>query len=125
MPTDRWERLWQDQVMRDDCYRFVSDCRVRIVTDLLSHSWDPVVLVALRDGPKRRRDLFTAIGGVSDKSLTEALARLTGSGLVARTGTSSVRNVEYALTELGTSLVLGPIAAIGRWALEHEADLVG
>jgi DNA-binding HxlR family transcriptional regulator len=111
--------------MRDDCYRFVSDCRVRTVTDLLAHSWDPVVLVALRDGPKRRRDLFSTIGGVSDKSLTEALARLGRSGLVERTESSSVRNVEYALTDLGTSLVVGPIAAIGRWALEHEAELVG
>ncbi|WP_084557848.1 winged helix-turn-helix transcriptional regulator [Hamadaea tsunoensis] len=102
-----------------DCYGFVADCRVRQVTELLAHSWDPVVLVALRPGALRRRDLITAIGGVSDKALAESLTRLTGSGLVTRTAESAPRNVAYALTELGDSLVHGPIAAIGQWAVEH------
>jgi DNA-binding HxlR family transcriptional regulator len=107
----------------NDCYDLVSDCRIRMVTDLLSHNWDPVVLVALRQGSKRRRDLLTAIGDVSDKSLTEALTRLMNSGLVTRTDESTTRSVEYALTPLGLSLVHGPIAAIGQWALDHGNEL--
>ncbi|MFF5042397.1 MULTISPECIES: hypothetical protein [Streptomyces] len=32
--------------------------------------------------------------------------------------------VEYALTALGRSLVEGPMAALGRWALEHGDELL-
>lgn len=106
-----------------DCYRFVADCRIRMVTDLLSHTWDPVLLVALREGPRRRRDLLTAIGDVSDKALTEALSRLRASGLVARTDGSTTRSVAYTLTRLGRTLVDGPIAAMGRWAVDHGDEL--
>jgi DNA-binding HxlR family transcriptional regulator len=112
-------------VLEDErCYEFVSDCRIRMVTDLLSHSWDPVVLVALRQGPQRRKEMLAAIGDVSDKSLTESLGRLTASGLIARTADSTTRNVEYVLTELGRSLVTGPLAAIGQWALDHGHELI-
>jgi DNA-binding HxlR family transcriptional regulator len=107
-----------------DCYDFVSDCRIRMVTDLLSHSWDPVLLVALRPGPQRRRELITAIGGVSDKAYTESLQRLMARGLVRRTGESTIRNVAYALTPIGETLVHGPLAAIGRWALDHGDELL-
>ncbi|NUT21804.1 MAG: helix-turn-helix transcriptional regulator [Hamadaea sp.] len=107
-----------------DCYDFVADCRIRAVTDLLSHSWDPVVLVALRQGPHRRNALITAIGDVSDKAVTESLRRLTASGLVMRTPDSTPRNVEYDLTALGASLVHGPLAVIGQWAIDHGHELV-
>ncbi|MCP2328309.1 DNA-binding HxlR family transcriptional regulator [Hamadaea flava] len=109
---------------RDDCYDFVSDCRIRLVTDLLSHSWDPVVLVALRIGPQRRSALITAIGDVSDKALTESLRRLAARGLVTRTSESTVRKVEYALTAVGESLVHGPLATLGQWALDHGDELM-
>ena len=56
----------------------------RAWTDLFARTWDPVVLPALRIGPRRRRELRVAIGGLSDKALTEALARLLGNGLIER-----------------------------------------
>lgn len=64
--------------MNHDGYRYemVADCRLRAATDLLAHTWDPVILSALDTGPRRRTDLRTAIGGISDKALTEALRRL-------------------------------------------------
>jgi DNA-binding HxlR family transcriptional regulator len=107
----------------DDCPEFVSDCRVRLATDLIAHQWDPVVLSALRLGGRLRADLLTSIGGISDKALTEALRRLTGSGLVQSTRSVTGRRVTYALTTLGESLVNGPMAALGQWAVEH-GDLV-
>ncbi|MCA2189577.1 hypothetical protein [Nonomuraea cavernae] len=51
-----------DQDMDRD--KFVADCRVRSATDLFAHTWDPVVLLALAPGPRRRRELRAAIGGV-------------------------------------------------------------
>jgi DNA-binding HxlR family transcriptional regulator len=108
----------------DDCYDFAADCRVRLAAELLAHTWDPVVLVALRPGPLRRRDLLAAVGGASDKLLTEALGRLTGSGLVHRAEGSTPRRAVYALTALGESFVHGPLAALGRWALEHSDEVL-
>jgi DNA-binding HxlR family transcriptional regulator len=42
------------------------------------------VLAALSEGPRRRREPRAAIGGVSDKVLTDALRRLLAAGLVGR-----------------------------------------
>ncbi|MFG1791312.1 winged helix-turn-helix transcriptional regulator [Nocardia sp. NPDC049149] len=102
-----------------------ADCRVRAGIDLFAHTWDPVVLAALRDGALRRRQLRVSIGGVSDKALTEALRRLLGNGLVERRSYAQVPpRVEYELTGLGQSLVDGPMKALGAWVLEHGDELL-
>ncbi|MFI6604025.1 winged helix-turn-helix transcriptional regulator [Nonomuraea sp. NPDC050536] len=103
----------------------VADCRLRAATDLFTHTWDPVVLAALHQRPHRRRELRDAIGGISDKALTESLHRLTGNGLVARDAYAEAPpRVEYGLTPLGRSLVDGPMRALGRWADEHGEELL-
>jgi DNA-binding HxlR family transcriptional regulator len=109
--------------MNDDCQPFVTDCAVRLATDLLAHTWDPVVLMALRTGRRRRIDLLAGLTGVSDKVLSETLRRLVSNGLVARITTTTDRTVAYELSELGGSLADGPLAALGHWAVEH-ADQV-
>jgi DNA-binding HxlR family transcriptional regulator len=95
--------------------RFLADCRARQAFDLLGNTWNPVVLHALRHGPRRPAELRRVIGGIRPKVLTETVRRLEGAGLVSRSVGRD--RVEYALTELGCSL-LGPIDALGRWA--HE-----
>ncbi|MGW9422080.1 winged helix-turn-helix transcriptional regulator [Streptomyces koyangensis] len=107
---------------RHEC---VADCRLRAATDLFTHTWDPVVLAALRAGPRRRRELRTAIGGISDKVLTDTLRRLLAGGLVDRHAHAEAPpRVEYGLTSLGQSLVEGPMRALGRWAVEHGDELL-
>jgi DNA-binding HxlR family transcriptional regulator len=113
---------------RHDCddhgERFVADCRIRIAADFFAHTWNPVVLTALRAGPRRRRRLRGEIGGISDKVLTETLRRLEAAGLVERAAYAEAPpRVDYALTPLGRSLVDGPIAALGRWTLDHGEQL--
>lgn len=109
----------------DECQDLVADCRLRAATDLFAHTWDPVVLAALRMGPRRRRELRVAIGGLSDKALTDALGRLVGAGLVGRRRFAEAPpRVEYGLTRLGTSLVDGPMAALGDWVREHGDELL-
>ncbi|MCE6997247.1 helix-turn-helix transcriptional regulator [Saccharothrix sp. S26] len=95
---------------------FLADCRARQAFDLLANTWNPVVLHALRHGPRRPSDLRRAIGGIRPKVLTETVRRLEGAGLVVRTAGRG--RVEYGLTDLGRSL-LDPIDALGRWAQEH------
>ena len=107
-----------------DCEPFAADCRVRLATDLLAHRWDPVVLMALSTGARRRAELLEGMGGVSDKVLTEALRRVRSHGLVTRREAPGDRAVRYELTELGRSLVDGPLAALARWAVDHADDVL-
>ncbi|MET8781408.1 MULTISPECIES: helix-turn-helix domain-containing protein [unclassified Streptomyces] len=107
------------------CYELVADCRLRAATDLFAHTWDPVVLAALRAGPRRRRDLRAAIGGISDKVLSDSLHRLLAGALVERHAHAEAPpRIDYALTGLGQSLVEGPMMALGRWAIEHGDELL-
>lgn len=106
-------------------HELVADCRLRAATDLFAHTWDPVVLAALRGGARRRRELRAAIGGISDKVLTDSLHRLLASGLIERHARAEAPpRVDYSLTGLGQSLVEGPMAALGRWAVEHGDELL-
>ncbi|MER7316937.1 winged helix-turn-helix transcriptional regulator [Streptomyces albidoflavus] len=106
-------------------HEWVADCRLRAATDLFTHTWDPVVLAALRAGPRRRRELRAAIGGISDKVLTDTLRRLLARGLVGRHAHAEAPpRVEYGLTVLGQSLVEGPMVALGRWAVDHGDELL-
>lgn len=114
-----------DHSGEESCEELIADCRLRAATDLFAHTWDPVVLAALRSGPCRRRELRVAIGGMSDKVLTETLRRLCAHGLVGRRAFAQAPpRVEYALTGLGQSLVDGPMRALGDWTLEHGDELL-
>jgi DNA-binding HxlR family transcriptional regulator len=107
------------------CHDWAADCHLRAATDLLAHTWDPVVLAVLRAGPRRRRALRAAIGGISDNALTQAVHRLLANGLIVRTAHAEAPpRVEYALSRLGQSLVDGPMAALGRWVTDHGAELL-
>ncbi|GAA4822765.1 helix-turn-helix domain-containing protein [Streptomyces ziwulingensis] len=103
---------------------FLADCRARLAFDLLSHTWNAVVLWALRDGPRRPVELRERIGGISSKVLTETLRRLRFNGLVDRQAPSDAPSrVEYELTPLGRTL-LAPIDAFGAWAFEHGDEVM-
>lgn len=82
----------------------------------LSDKWVTLVLSALADGPRRYGELSRIVAGASQKMLTQTLRGLERDGLVARTVTPAVPvRVDYALTELGLSLL--PIQrAIKDWA---------
>lgn len=102
----------------------IADCRLRAVFDLFAHTWDPVVLAALRLGPRRRTELRAEIGGISDKALTETLRRLLGYGLVARRPHAEAPpRVEYLPTPLGTTLIEGPLTALASWVRDHGDEL--
>lgn len=107
------------------CETFVADCRIRAVVDIFAHTWDPVVLAALREKPMRRRELRDAIGGISDKVLSDALRRLSGNGLISRRRIAEAPpRVDYMPTDLGHSLLDGPITAMADWAHEHSERLL-
>lgn len=108
----------------DTCETFVADCHVRTAVELVSHTWDPVVLSALRLGPVRRADLLPLIADISDKSLTDSLRRLGCRGLIRRVAAAPPgRGVDYELTEFGASFAGGPLAEMAKWAASHQDEL--
>ncbi|MEU3464727.1 helix-turn-helix domain-containing protein [Streptomyces sp. NPDC006733] len=103
---------------------YLADCRARLAFDLLSNTWNPVLIWVLRDGPKRPGELRARIGGISPKVLTETLRRLEFNGLVIRHAHDAAPpRVEYELTPLGRTL-LDPIGALGAWAFEHGDEVM-
>ncbi|GAA2096669.1 helix-turn-helix domain-containing protein [Kitasatospora saccharophila] len=102
----------------------LADCRARLAFDLLSHTWNAVVLWALREGPRRPAELRGRIGGISSKVLTETLRRLQYNGLVERHPPSpGSTGVAYELTELGRTL-LPAIDTFGAWAFAHGDEVM-
>lgn len=100
--------------------------RCRLVSEVLSRigdKWSVLVVMTLGDHPRRFNELKRAIGSISQRMLTLTLRGLERDGLVSRVVTASIPpRVDYELTPLGRSL-RGPVDALGRWAIEHEADV--
>jgi DNA-binding HxlR family transcriptional regulator len=94
---------------------FSPACPSRLVVERLGDKWTLLVLMALRPGTLRFGELRDRIGAVTPKVLTQTLRSLERDGIVTRTVYAEVPpRVEYALTDLGCSL-LGPVDAIRAW----------
>lgn len=92
--------------------------------DLVGNKWTVPIIRALSQSetPVRFRELQRGIG-VTQKELTRHLRRLERAKLLTREVFPEVPpRVQYALTELGRSLV-PPLVALGCWASEHGAAL--
>ncbi len=102
---------------------YVADCPSRQVLDLVSDKWTVLIVSLLVKRPYRFGELRRAIGGISQKMLTQTLRSLERDGLVRRTVYPVVPpKVEYALTPLGETLIV-PLAAIGVWAEQHMDEI--
>ncbi|WP_406233707.1 winged helix-turn-helix transcriptional regulator [Nocardia sp. NBC_01009] len=98
---------------------FEADCPARMAVDLFGNSWLPVIVYMLREGPMRPGDLRTAIGGISQKMLTQTLRRMEQMTLIERRRYAEAPpRVEYELTAAGRDL-LNPIYALGEWVDRH------
>jgi DNA-binding HxlR family transcriptional regulator len=102
----------------------------RTISTLLARigdKWTVLIVTTLGEGSKRFNELRREIPSVSQRMLTLTLRNLERDGLVSRTVTPSIPpRVDYALTELGWSL-LKPLTALSQWALDnietiHEAQ---
>ncbi len=102
---------------------YASNCPTRQVLDRIGDKWTALVIGMLEEGPKRFSELRRAIGGISQKMLTQTLRSLERDGLVNRTVYAEVPpRVEYELTPLGETLCT-PIAAIRQWAEANIAEV--
>lgn len=89
------------------------DCPSRVILQHLTSRWGTLVMVALAARPHRFAELRRAVGGVSERMLSQTLKELEGDGLVLRTAHDVVPpHVDYELT------------ALGRQAATHLVPLV-
>ncbi len=83
--------------------------------DILGKRWTALIVQELIHGPRRFRELLTALGRINDKVLSQRLKELEGRGLIARKVFAEVPvRVEYTLTERGRGLA-GVIQAMEQW----------
>ena len=96
------------------------DCpRVSSLLSRIGDKWTVLVVMLLREGPRRFSELKREIGGISQRMLTLTLRGLERDGLVARTVyPTTPPRVDYELTQLGHEL-REPVEALGHWALAH------
>ena len=100
------------------------DCeKVSRILARIGEKWSMLVVMLLRDGPRRFNDIKRNTGGISQQMLTRTLRALERDGMVTRTiFPTSPPQVEYRLTELGRSMS-EPVLAFGRWVREHMAEV--
>ena len=92
-------------------------CAATGILRMVGEKWSVLVLALLRDGgPYGFNQLDRTIEGLSRRILTRTLRTLEADGLISRRQTAE--RVEYALTDLGRSL-LPLIIALGEWAIEN------
>ncbi|WP_239134154.1 winged helix-turn-helix transcriptional regulator [Rugosimonospora africana] len=96
---------------------------IREILDLVGDKWSVLIIGTLESGPTRYSDLTDAIPGISQRMLTLTLKQLRRNGLVTRTAYPEVPpRVEYALTDLGASL-LSTVLALAAWSADHHTEI--
>lgn len=97
---------------------------VRDVLDSIADKWTLLVLDELDGCTMRFTELQRALGGISQKVLTQTLREMERNGFVARTVYPTVPpKVEYALTPMGEDLGAA-ICSVWRWTAANYARVV-
>lgn len=104
---------------------FNEQCPSREILSLIGGKWSLVAICRLQSGPARTGDLMRALGGISQKMLTQTLRELSDYGIVERTSYAEVPpRVDYRLTELGASLAV-VVRQLERWVVTHYDEMLG
>ena len=97
--------------------------QMRLLLDRVGEKWSLLAVIALREQPRRFNQLRRELSGVSPRMLARTLRGLERDGLVIRSVYPTVPpQVDYALTELGISL-LQPVDALLQWAWTHQPQM--
>ncbi|GAA2937023.1 hypothetical protein GCM10010458_21290 [Microbacterium luteolum] len=92
------------------------DAAVTLAFSVLGKRWNGMIVASLGAGPSTFVALRRAVAGISDTVLSDRLAELAETGLVARTVDAGPPvTVSYALTASGRGL-LPILDQLGEWA---------
>jgi len=101
----------------------VENCPVRDVMDNIGGKWNSLMILSLADGPLRFSQLRRLIPDISQRMLTQTLRDLQRDGYIHRTVyPTQPPSVEYALTDLGRSL-LGLLKHFVDWSVENHGAI--
>jgi DNA-binding HxlR family transcriptional regulator len=89
-------------------------CPVEATLDIISGKWKPMILLQLKDGPRRFNDLRRQLPFITQRMMTLQLRALEKDGVILREDFhENPPRTEYSFSEKG--LTLGPILEL----LEH------
>jgi DNA-binding HxlR family transcriptional regulator len=95
----------------------------REVLNRVGDKWSVLIVSLLGGGRRRFTELRRSIEGISQRMLTLTLRGLERDGLITRTVFPTIPpRVEYALTELGRTLLV-PIDALADWADKNRTTI--
>jgi DNA-binding HxlR family transcriptional regulator len=98
-------------------------CASREVLDLIASKWTVLIIHRLAKHTLRHNELSRALGGISQKVLTQELRKLERNGVIHRTVYPVVPpKVEYALSTLGKNL-LPLLTSLAQWSEVHFPDV--
>ncbi|WDZ75164.1 helix-turn-helix domain-containing protein [Ensifer adhaerens] len=101
----------------------MDNCPVRDVMDNIGGKWNSLMILSLADGPLRFSQLRRLIPDISQRMLTQTLRDLQRDGYIHRTVyPTQPPSVEYALTDLGRSL-LGLLKHFVDWSVENHGAI--
>ncbi|HZT12395.1 MAG TPA: helix-turn-helix domain-containing protein [Candidatus Baltobacteraceae bacterium] len=103
---------------------FTENCPTRALLDRIANRWTTLIIGMLAQRqPRRFNELRRAIGGISQKMLTQTLREMERDGIVRREIFPEVPpRVEYALTPLGHTL-REPLNALADWSVRHMDEV--
>ena len=96
------------------------ECDVATTVSMIGSKWKLLIIRNLILRPWRFNELQRALGGISQKVLTDSLRQMEADGIITRTVYPEVPpRVEYALSSLGESL--NPIiATMKQWGRRYK-----
>ncbi len=98
---------------------------IRDAMETLNGSWKLSILLALKGGTKRFRQIARAVDGISDKMLSKELKDLETNLLVKRTVYDTFPpTVEYEITEHADTLQ-EVMFALTKWGKLHRKKITG
>lgn len=99
-------------------------CPSRPILQHLTNRWGTLVMIVLATGTHRFAQLRRAIGGVSERMLSQTLQQLEADGFVRRVAFDVVPpHVEYSLTPLGQEAATHVVALTG-WIEENLPQIM-
>jgi DNA-binding HxlR family transcriptional regulator len=100
-------------------------CPVRDILDRIGDKWSIHTIILLGQGKVLRfNEMKKQIDGISQRMLTVTLRSLEEDGFISRKIYAEVPpRVEYALTELGKSLLV-QLLSLSKWAYENLDQVV-
>ena len=107
-----------------DAEVYQGNCPTREILNRIADKWTTLLIGLLAQSESRRfNELRRAIGGISQKMLTQTLRDMERDGLVRRKIYAEIPpRVEYSLTPLGKTLC-EPLDALRKWAQDHLEEV--